>query len=282
MIEALLNATEDRQNDVGVRVAVRVAVQQAEEAARLCLTYRPNFGGLEHVERQLGAIAKQVSDEAAWRQWRDYREKRRGTRRDIFNKASNCLYHVQRPLLYSQSQRVIELLLDLEPRQRSCTRLVVPECRAKSPEPFQNSQLIAEGLQDGGFESIEFVADVVGLHLVVNGEIDVVLMGVHKAFKVRENANPIAILNAVGAQAMCAAAAQADIPVAFIFEEEKITYVDSLDEAREAANFEPECDISVAFVTGTSQRTPITFRQVGYDFVTWRDNMLAVVGTGSA
>lgn len=275
VIEALLNATEERQNAVGVRVAV----QQAADAARLCLTYRPNFGGLEHIERALEVIGNKESDEAAWIQWRDYREKRRATRRDIFDKASGFLRNVQRVLLYSQSQRVIEFLLDLEPRQRSRMRLVVPECRAKSPEPFQNSLLVAERLQEGGFEAIEFVADVVGFHLIVSGEIDVVLMGVHKAYKVRENADPIAIVNAVGAEAMCAAAEQANIQVGFMFEDEKFVCVESLDQARKTANFDPECDISVALNTNINRPTPITFRQIGYDFVAWRSNMLAFVGS---
>jgi translation initiation factor 2B subunit (eIF-2B alpha/beta/delta family) len=274
VIEALLNATENRQYAAGVRQAVR----QSTEAARLCLTYRPNFGGLERVQRELKAIAERESDEAAWEHWRGYRENRRAARSDIFSKASPFLRGVKRVLVFSQSQRVIELLLDLEPRQRSRIRLIVPECRAKSPEPFQNAFLIAERLEGGDFKSIQFVADVVGFHLIVNGEVDAVLMGVHKAYKLRDGAEPIAILNAVGTQAMCVAAKEADVPVAFVLEDEKIVLVDSLEQARDSANFDPECDISRPLDTRSRGLASVTFRQVGYDFVPWRSNMLAFVG----
>jgi translation initiation factor 2B subunit (eIF-2B alpha/beta/delta family) len=276
VIEALLNATEARQNVHGVRQAVL----QAAEAARLCLLYRPNFGGLQHVERQLKAIAEKDSDEVAWEHWRDYRDRRGTVRADIFKKANPFLRSVQRVLLYAQSQRVIEVLLDLEPRQRGRMKLIVPECRAKSPEPFQNALLIAERLRDGGFESLEFVADVVGLHLISAGEIDAVLMGVHKAYKCKEGTDPIAILNAVGTEAMCSVAAEANVPAVFVLEDDKLVFVDSLEQARASANFDPECDIGAALDMRSKGLESVTFRLVGYDFVVWRSNMLAFVGRG--
>jgi translation initiation factor 2B subunit (eIF-2B alpha/beta/delta family) len=276
VIEALLNATENRQNVAGVREAAR----QAAKAADLCLTYRPNFGGLQYVERELAAIAETDSDETAWEHWRAYRDSRRATRVDIFRKANSFIRGLSNILLYAQSQRVIELLLDIEPRQRSRMRLIVPECRAKSPEPFQNALLIAERLRAGGFAAIEFVVDVVALHLVASRQVDAVLMGVHKAYVQKGGLAPIAILNAVGTDAVCSVAAEANIPAVFILEDEKVVVADTLEVARASANFDPECDIRAGLDLRARGLDGVTFRQVGYDFVPWRRNMLAFIGRG--
>jgi translation initiation factor 2B subunit (eIF-2B alpha/beta/delta family) len=107
-----------------------------------------------------------------------------------------------------------------------------------------------------------------------------VSVGVHMAYKVDEGSAPIAILNAVGTEAMCAAAAEAGVPVVFVLEDEKVVFVDSVARARESANFDPECDLSVTLDAKSKGLGAVTFRQVGYDFVVWRSNMLAFIGTG--
>lgn len=273
VVEALLTAASDRHGKVGVKVAA----EQAVEAAHLCLMYRPNFASLQHVEKELTTIAASASDEEAWRHWNAYVERRRIARLNIADKASMAIEGAERLLIYSQSQRVMDLLLDLEPRRRSRISLIIPECRSKSPEPFQNALLMAEGLRAGGFASIEFVTDVVGLHLLLNGQVDMVLMGAHKVFKLNAEDDPVAVVNAVGADAISLIAEHADVPVVFVFEDEKIVYVESVQRAREAISFDPECDIGVD-LEKMAMSSQVTCRQIGYDLVPWRSNTRAVIG----
>ena len=276
VVEALLSATDKRLK--GLSVTVTVACADAADAAELCLTYRPNFAGLQHVADELTAIAESGSDEAAWRAWRTYLDRRGDVRSDIADKASNAIGTCERLLLYSQSQRVIDLLMDLEPRRRSRLTLIVPECRAKSPEPFQNALLMAERLEPGGFRSIEFVADVVGFHLIMEGAVDMVMMGLHMVFRSGSEGALLAVVNAVGTDAVSLAAEHVGIPVLFVFEDEKIVDVDSLSAARALVSFDPECDISGPLAAaGLSSR--VVCQQIGYDFVPWRANMRALVGT---
>ena len=274
VVEALLGATAARLRAVGVIVAV----QQAADAAQLCLQYRPNFAGLKYVADELTAIADSDSDEAAWQVWSAYLERRRAVRREIAIEADAAIGDAERLLVYSQSQRVIDLLMDLEPRRRSRLTILVPECRAKSPEPFQNALLIAERLRDGGFRSIEVVADVVGIHLIMQREVDIVLMGLHKIFYVHDQQTPLAVVNAVGTDAVSLAAEHVGIPVLFVYEHEKIVYTESLEAARETVSFDPECDIG-ACLQNAHNSVSVVCRQIGYDLVPWRSNMRAVVGT---
>ncbi|HUB73850.1 MAG TPA: SIR2 family protein [Solirubrobacteraceae bacterium] len=274
VVEALLGATEERLQGVGVMAAAR----QAAEAAQLCLQYRPNFAGLKYVADELTVVADSDSDDVAWREWVAYRERRSVVRREIANEADAAIGDAKQLLLYSQSQRVIDLLMDLEPRRRSHLTLIVPECRAKSPEPFQNALLIAEQLHDGGFKSIEVVADMVGLHLIMCREVDLVLMGLHKVFQVRDEQTPLAVVNAVGTDAVSLAAEHVEIPVLFVYEHEKIVYTEALETARETVSFDPECDIGACLQSGHGS-VRVVCRQIGYDLVPWRGNMRAVVGT---
>lgn len=274
VVEALLGATAERLASVGAIVAAR----QAAEAAQLCLQYRPNFAGLKRVTDELDAIAGSEDDDAAWRLWSSYLERRRAARREIAMAADEAIGDAERLLLYSQSQRVIDLLMDLEPRRRKRLTLIVPECRAKSPEPFQNALLIAEQLHEGGFKSIEVVADMVGIHLVMRRKVDMVLMGLHKIFHGERGELPLGVVNAVGTDAISLAAEHVGIPAVFVFEDEKISYTESLDTALEVVSFDPECDIG-ASLQGSGNSTRVVCRQIGYDLVPWRDNMRAVVGT---
>ena len=79
---------------------------------------------------------------------------------------------------------------------------------------------------------------------------------------------------------MALAAAEYDVPVVFVFEDEKIVDVDSAEEARRDVSVDPECDISgplVGTLSGTG--TNVICVQRGYDYVDWRENMSAVLGS---
>ncbi|HEU0088446.1 MAG TPA: SIR2 family protein [Pseudonocardiaceae bacterium] len=272
VVEALLSTTEERIAADSVTEAVR----QAAGAARLCLTYRRNYAGLERVAAELDKIAGSDNDETAWRLWRAYLERRRAMRRNISEKAGAALADAERLLIYAQSQRVIDLLMDLEPGRRRRLTLIVSECRSKSAEPFKNARLIAERLDSGRFRSIEILADMAAMHIMLNDGVDMVLMGAHKVFMTKEvRSHPLAVVNAVGAEAVCLVAEHAGVPVLFAFEDEKIVYTDSLKTARESVSFDPETDISGP-VHGPARWV---WRQIGYDLVRWRDNMHALIGS---
>jgi translation initiation factor 2B subunit (eIF-2B alpha/beta/delta family) len=275
VIDALLRASEDRAGQLGVTRAV----EQAVGAARLCLDYRPNFAGLGRVADQLAGIATSDDDDEAWRRWRAYLETRRTTTRLIAEKASATVGDAQRLMLYSQSQRVIDMIRDLQPRKRAQITLIVPECRSKSPAPFQNALLIAERVADAGFRSIEFTADMVAIHLIMTGRVDMILMGAHKVFVPKGSTVPIAVVNAVGSEAVTVAAEQAGVPVVFVFEPEKIVYIETQDEVDDQVSYDAECDISVPLRSDAAGGTDITWTQVGYDLVPWRPNMRTVVGS---
>jgi len=270
-----LHASEDRAGQLGVTRAV----EQAVEAARLCLDYRPNFAGLDRVAEQLAEIAAGDDDDVTWRKWRDYLETRRTTTRLIEEKAAPAIGDAQRLMLYSQSQRVIDMITALQPRKRAQITLIVPECRSKSPTPFQNALLIAQRISNAGFRGIEFVADMVGIHLIMAKQVDMILMGAHKVFVPEGSTEPIAVVNAVGSEAVSVAAEQAGIPVVFVFETEKIVYIRSRDEVDDQVFYDAECDISVPLKSDAAGGTDITWTQIGYDLVPWRPNMRTVVGS---
>lgn len=278
VIEALLKAAEEQMPPV------RRVAREASEAADSCLKYRPLFASLKHVAQRLEFIAKRRTNKEAWNQWQDYKDQRDRVRRQIAKMSSKAIGKAKQVLLYSQSQRAIDLLRGLPPGRFRGIEIIIPECRAKSPSPFQNAILIAEHLAKDGFKSLRLVADVVGLHLIGSKKVDLVLMGVHEVFCLKDSEQPIAIVNSVGTEAVCAVAERAGVKVLFIYEDEKIVHVNSLQEAR--TDFEkknaPECDLGATADLGKlAHNTKVKIEQLGYDFVEWRDNMEAIVGKKS-
>lgn len=273
VVNALLNATDNRLGTIGVQKSIL----HAAEAAKLCLSFRPNYAGLKHVSQHLERIAESENDDIAWREWRRYQESRNAARREIADKVSGCIGSSRTLLLYSQSQRVIDFLCDIEPFKRRSIELIIPECRAKSPVPFQNAILITERLADAGFKSIQIVVDVVGIHQLCDQQVDMVLMGVHKVFQKDKESKPIGIVNAVGSEAFSVAAASVDVPVVFVYEQEKVVSVDSIEEAKASISYDPECDLSSASGFNELEISKVaTLTQIGYDFVPWRKNMQVV------
>ena len=84
-------------------------------------------------------------------------------------------------LLYSQSIRVLQLLLGVPKGIQDTCQVYVAECRPKSPLPFQDALSTCENLEKGGYE-ITIIPDVAIGNLMARRQINKVIMGAHQKF----------------------------------------------------------------------------------------------------
>jgi translation initiation factor 2B subunit (eIF-2B alpha/beta/delta family) len=157
--------------------------------------------------------------------------------------------------------------------------LLVGECRPKSPEAFRDAISIARQLKNCHY-SIEILADAALFHQLSEGRADLVLLGAHSVFRNPTTGEFKYFVNTCGSDAIVELADARNIPVKVVFESMKLqAYENEQDLAN--VSFEEE-EYIAAEATKELGRDElladrVTIHNIGYDLVTWRKCVSAVM-----
>lgn len=279
VIDAFLTHLID---ELGARCDVRSVVADARAVMENVLADRPMYGALriiwESLQRELHDAANPADAETAV-------NRVRYGRRETVNvfKGAGChlIQQDQRILLFSQSQRVLQVLRGVPvSTQRTCA-LFIAECRPKSATLYQEAVAICRELMDTEYR-ITVCPDVVAVNLITEGKIDQILMGSH-ALYVSDKNNPQesvhSFVNTCGSLAITDAAVACGVPVNVVGERLKIQQVPL--EKRKQHIHPREEENRLQSVVGiwdldTAQRE-VMCRNVGYDLVDVRQGVRVCV-----
>ena len=265
VIEALITSIDAHTNLMGPKKAIESGIT----AAKLCLSFRPNYSGLRTVIQMLSrASFGKIDNEIVWSNWKNYKEQRGKISSRISENGRGIINRGDTLLIFSQSQRVIDFLNELEPSLRNSLNIVIAEVRSKSGTPFENAHEIFDRLKVREFQRVDITIDTAAMHLMRTGIVDHVLMGAHSIL-VDEDNHFLAVINAVGTGAICDIAEKYDIKVTFVAESDKFVQVKSIK--NHVVSLETECDLSASasWIAKESDRSELI--QVGYDLVHWHD-----------
>lgn len=248
-----------------------------ESAINLALKFRPNFSALASTGESIREIfdnyqkqGKSLEDGI-----RELQTKYALIREGIQNNAYPYLEATKNILLYSQSQRVIDVLLSLPDEQQKGITVYIPECRPKSSEIFQEALATVRLLRKSSYK-LTCIPDMTALKLLRNKSICIVLMGAHSVHS-NEHNEYTTFINTCGTIAINESASSAGVSVYVIFEKEKIIYP---DKSKTNISTEAECELTSSAVNRLSEEEDykgrINIENHGYDIVPWTDNCVAI------
>jgi translation initiation factor 2B subunit (eIF-2B alpha/beta/delta family) len=276
VIQALLAEVRSKLGDGANPSELRGSVS---EACQLVLEFRSNYSALRRLAQNLDSMFARADPQAEtlWDEFVRLDEERIQISTRIARRASAELGTARRILIYSQSQRVIDFLLAVDPRVQKEVTLYIGECRPKSPEHFQDALSTARLLSPSGY-TIRLVPDMVLFHLLSQRTIDLVLMGAHAVY--RDSAgNYCWFVNTCGSDALVDQAAGVGTPVGVVFERDKEVLLEG-EETLRSVSFDEEESVgaqvtrALAGDPGLAEKARIL--NVGYDLVRWRSNVKAI------
>lgn len=218
-------------------------ITRAKKAAALVLLRRVNLHALRSVSDFILTSLKEdckSKNDAELIVKRTLNE-RQALGHSIASKAPIVVSRGDNILIFSQSVRVTELLCAVPAGVQDTCHIYVAECRAKSPDPFQDALAFCTSLHNTGYE-FTIVPDVAVGNLIGRKQLHKVLLGAHSIFRVDDK--PIAFVNTCGSQTILLVAADANIPVYIIAETMKVMDVSSEDDMVQHVSFDQEEDLS--------------------------------------
>lgn len=276
VIEALL---KEIKRKLSQRYSIKKLEASVSDAIKLVLSYRPNFSALLKISEELNKIFNYCikSKVRVWDEFKKLENKRAEITRKINAKATKVIDNAHNILIYSQSKRVADLLLALDPVLQKEIVIYIGECRPKSPKPFQDAILTSKLL---GFSSykIRFLPDMAIFHLMCKSRIDLVLMGAHAVYKSKSN-DYTHFVNTCGSNAIVNMSSIYNIPVKIIFEKDKEVIYDDISVLKKVS-FDEEENIAIDAIHKISLDTRLAERtlilNIGYDLVNIDDNISVV------
>jgi len=257
------------QEEIAARGSVPAVLADADAAVRLALEERPTYEALRktwgQVMAELNPLSVASDAEIALQTFRDGRALLIGHFRRL---GSYLIKRNERILLYSQSQRVIQVLLGVPTTVQRTIHLFVAECRPKSPLPYQDAIATCQQLADTAY-SITVCPDVVAGHLLASHQLDRFIMGTHAIFRDGPTSPPHAFVNTCGARLLVEAALSHKVPVEVIGEVLKIEEVASAD-ATDHLHIHQENDLlqsAVGLRDIATTRGDVKHLNIGYDLV---------------
>lgn len=272
VIDAFLAHLHD---ELAARTSVQDVLADAAAAVELTLHQRPNFEAVRRtwlqVERALDGVAEPSAAEGAVRAMRDERASRISAFKTL---GESLIERNERVLLYSQSQRVIQVLLGVPRSVQRTVHLFVAECRPKSPQPYQDAMAVCRQLEDTDFK-VTVCPDVVAENLLLSNQITRVLLGTHALFRREHDSEFFAFVNTCGSAPLTASAVASRVVVDVVGEELKIDVTeDSSVAASIAIHQEHDLIEAAESLKGAStRRAPIEHLNIGYDLVSVTDGV---------
>lgn len=258
-------------------IALADVVEQAQKASDTVLEARPHYQGLRRVAESLLAALRTCSDPfTAQVTLQEAAAARRAVIERFKAKGPSLVRKGDTILLYSQSQRVLQVLSGVPRAVQDSSHIFVAECRPKSPESFQDSLSTAENLLKTGFE-VTLVPDAAIGSLINRSQITRVLVGAHEVFQ-REGA-PISFVNTCGTALILAVAEKSRIPVIVVAESGKIVDLDQGDPEPTAASVEEEdvfLTVQEVITKLKSQGQTLRSLNIGYELCHFSANVQLV------
>jgi len=277
VIDSLLREVKRR---ISLETKIDTLAQAVAEAISFVILYRPNYAALAKTGEMLSELFRKGEDSKTrlWDEFNKLETKRRGISDSISSQATSIVSDARSILLYSQSQRVVDCLLALDPLLQDNIEIYISECRPKSPSHFQDALATARLLRDSRYRMI-LVPDVVALNLLKRGNIDLVLMGAHAVYISSSTGKYEYFVNTCGSAAIVELAYSAQIPIKLIFEGEKI--IELIDNSQLGEiSFTEEEDIAKEVIREIARDQTLSERirllNVGYDLIRWLDNIKPV------
>lgn len=276
VIDALLREVRRQLSDDTDIVRLQGAVQ---EAVALVVQYRRNYSALYRLGQELTRLLDTCREEGTrpWDALRELERRRAHVRDQLADRAAAALRGSTNVVIYSQSQRVVDCLLAVEPSIQNQITLHIAECRPKSPSHFQDAIATARLLRDSQYP-IRILPDMAILHLIRRKAVDLVLMGAHMVYESPTEGFKY-FVNTCGSEAVVLVSSTCGIPVKVIFERDKVVALENEEQLSEVSFDEEEyiareATAALSADAALADRTRIL--NVGYDLVHWRDNVVAV------
>lgn len=264
VIDAFLEHLAD---ELSARPDVQGVVQDAESAVSQALDERPNYEALTKVWGRLRLSLATVPDPDEAENAVRLEIQAREAKGPLFAQiGQRSVKRQDRVLLYSQSKRVLQVLLGVPVATQRTVDIFVAECRPKSPQPYDDATAVARSLATTNY-GVTICPDVVAINLMSSGQITKVIMGTHAVFT--HEGVPYAFVNTSGSLAVAIAAEKFDVEVLVIAEMAKLKEVDpyeTKDEIR--ASFEENLLTAATGIADLrTQRRPVEHLNIGYDLV---------------
>jgi translation initiation factor 2B subunit (eIF-2B alpha/beta/delta family) len=274
VIESLL---ESIQSEMGKQTDLRTLGTEIERAVSLVLTYRPNYSGLEQVAEAVRVVFAACNDDyaQAWERLSNLRQRRISVKARMNAKTATSLRGTTSVLLYSQSQRVVDALAYVRPRDQEKVTLYISECRPKSPHPFQDAIATALLLRGTKYKII-LIPDVCALRLIEDRKVDAVLMGAHAVFRCAKSRRFTCFLNTCGSRAVVSATRAAGIPVKLVFETDKVCNTSKLRDISYGVEEDIAAKVIEVLADEVDLADRISVQSIGYDLVRWSKNVEAI------
>lgn len=174
----------------------------------------------------------------------------------------------QNILLYSQSQRVADLLLAIPAKDQQEITIHIVECREKSSGEYHEAKAILNLFRDSNFNII-LCSDFTGLNLVGENKIDLILLGAHS---VQDDG----FTNTCGSKVFIEYARKFKTKIGVVYEMDKVNTVLS----QKKSNSQSEIDLGeIIFnysIGNISKSQKILFESSKYDFVKWEDDYIQI------
>lgn len=277
VIDSLLNEIKRRINE---GYELEDLHQAVNDAVSLVLDFRSNYAALYNMGKELDNIFRCCKEKGhrLWDEFCKLEKKRIAIQERINAKATSEIGGAKSILIYSQSKRVVDFLLALDPLLQKDIYLYIGECRPKSPQQFQDAISTSQLLRGSKYK-IRFIPDVAIFHLLLKKQIELVLMGAHEVFESKDGDQYEYFINTCGSDPITIIAETMGIPVKVIFERAKVVALTD-DSLLESVSFDEEeyisseADQKIAMDRELAER--VFVKNIGYDLVKWRPNVTAV------
>ena len=178
-------------------------------------------------------------------------------------------------LLYSQSQRVADLLISFPKIEQENTNLYILECREKSTSNYNEGQAILNLLSNTQFNLI-ICSDLTGLKLVKNNTIDLMIFGAHSVHIDEKDKRYLGFTNTCGTDIFVELSKIFDVDVALIFELDK----EEIDKDFESIHTTSEIDLGYLLYDelneALKENEKLSFESSKYDYISWDDKFITI------
>ena len=247
-------------------------LNEAERAISETLNERPNYGALKRIWNstlnQLNHVDSPTECEDVIT---DIIEERTGNEVYFTKAGRNIVKANDRILVFSQSQRVLQVIKGASVNiQRTC-HIFISECRPKSPQSYQDAEALCRALEDSYYK-LTVCPDVVAINLIASHQVDKVILGTHALYyddELNKVGSVHSYVNTCGSLAIDYACRSNDVPVYIIGEALKMEHV-SKDSAQEHIDFHEENDLwkyATSLKDLRSRRSNVGHLNIGYDLV---------------
>lgn len=266
VIDAFL---EHLAEEISARTDVQGVMNDAAAAVASALDERPNYGALKRVWTQiLGAVGSETAPEIAEATVRSFIAERNSRIQQFIALGAHLIKPNERILLYSQSQRVLQVLRGAPLSVQRSVHLFVCECRPKSPKPYEDAAATSIELSNSHY-NVTVCPDVVGLNLLATKQIDKVVIGTHALF-CENGANDVyAYVNTCGTDAIAEVANKHGVPIIVIGEALKLEMIPR-NFASDHLYPHQESDLTEgarSIRNISTKRGEVTHLNIGYDLV---------------